>query len=88
MTRRDETCCGAYHSKDSDEEAACNRLPSPIQNITVRMEFVERSEGSTTILEWKLKGLKTLFDSSKGELKSEVVKSDKFGGGCAARTSL
>lgn len=46
------------------------------------MEFIERREGSTTTLQWRIKGLKTLFDSSKGEIKSEVVKSDKFGGGC------
>ncbi|KAF8584490.1 hypothetical protein K439DRAFT_1346016, partial [Ramaria rubella] len=32
-------------------------------------------------LEWTVRGLKHLFDSSKGEAKSKVIKSIKFGGG-------
>lgn len=43
---------------------------------------LEYSESTTTTLEWTVKGLKQLFDSSKGELKSKVTKSVKFGGGC------
>lgn len=45
------------------------------------MEAVEYCESSTTTLEWTVKGLKNLFDSSKGDLKSKVSKSVKFGGG-------
>ncbi|KAF9505097.1 hypothetical protein BS47DRAFT_1368336 [Hydnum rufescens UP504] len=41
----------------------------------------EYSESTTTTLEWTVRGLKQLFDSSKGELKSKVTKSIKFGGG-------
>ncbi|KAI0263963.1 hypothetical protein BC834DRAFT_924778 [Gloeopeniophorella convolvens] len=33
------------------------------------------------VFEWTLRGLKNLFESSKGEAKSKVTKSAKFGGG-------
>ena len=45
------------------------------------MDAVEYSESSTVTLEWTVKGLKNLFDQSKGDLKSKVCKSVKFGGG-------
>ncbi|KAH0832106.1 hypothetical protein J3R83DRAFT_13015 [Lanmaoa asiatica] len=38
-------------------------------------------ECSTITFEWSLRGLKSLFDASKGESKSKVTKSVKFGGG-------
>ncbi|KAK0558148.1 hypothetical protein OC844_005386 [Tilletia horrida] len=47
-------------------ETACAHLPSEFQSTT---------------LEWPLLGLKQLFDSSKGDHKSKVVKSPVFGGG-------
>ena len=37
-------------------------------------------EVTTTTLEWKVTGLKKLFDSSKGDTKSKVTRSVKFGG--------
>ena len=37
------------------------------------------SESSSITFEWTLKGLKTLFDSTKGEKKSKVTKSIRFG---------
>lgn len=47
-------------------------------------EPTEYCESSTTTLEWTVKSLKSLFDTSKGELKSKVTKSVRFGGGCVA----
>lgn len=38
-------------------------------------------ESTSITFEWVLRGLKSLFDSSKGESKSKVTKSGKFGGG-------
>lgn len=38
-------------------------------------------ESTSITFEWVLRGLKYLFDSSKGESKSKVTKSAKFGGG-------
>ncbi|KAG9315722.1 hypothetical protein JVU11DRAFT_3369 [Chiua virens] len=38
-------------------------------------------ETSSVTFEWTLKGLKSLFEASKGESKSKVTKSIKFGGG-------
>ncbi|OCH91934.1 hypothetical protein OBBRIDRAFT_870806 [Obba rivulosa] len=38
-------------------------------------------ESNTIKLEWTLRGLKALFESSKGEAKSKVTKSVRFGGG-------
>lgn len=38
-------------------------------------------ESTSITFEWVLRGLKNLFDSSKGESKSKVTKSAKFGGG-------
>ncbi|KAF8549323.1 hypothetical protein OG21DRAFT_609955 [Imleria badia] len=38
-------------------------------------------ESITITFEWTLRGLKALFDASKGESKSKVTKSVKFGGG-------
>ncbi|EJC97944.1 uncharacterized protein FOMMEDRAFT_114721 [Fomitiporia mediterranea MF3/22] len=45
------------------------------------MEFQEFQESTTVRLEWTVRGLKQLFESSKGESKSKVTKSVKFGGG-------
>ncbi|KAG5646532.1 hypothetical protein DXG03_003299 [Asterophora parasitica] len=46
------------------------------------MEVQSEVQESTTItFEWTLKGLKNLFDSTKGESKSKVTKSVRFGGG-------
>ncbi|KAF5382447.1 hypothetical protein D9615_003009 [Tricholomella constricta] len=46
------------------------------------MEVESEAQESTTIaFEWTLKGLKNLFDSTKGESKSKVTKSVRFGGG-------
>ncbi|KAF8335328.1 uncharacterized protein EI90DRAFT_2913451 [Cantharellus anzutake] len=44
-------------------------------------DAIEYTESTTVTLEWTLRGLKQLFDSSKGEMKSKVTKSVKFGGG-------
>ncbi|THG99406.1 hypothetical protein EW026_g2935 [Hermanssonia centrifuga] len=41
----------------------------------------EYLESTTVKFEWTLKGLSELFDSSKGEAKSKVTKSARFGGG-------
>lgn len=38
-------------------------------------------ETTSTTLEWKLSGLKKIFESSKGESKSKAIKSVRFGGG-------
>ncbi|EJT98517.1 hypothetical protein DACRYDRAFT_24540 [Dacryopinax primogenitus] len=43
--------------------------------------YNEYLESNTITLEWTLRGLKQLFDSSKGEAKSKVTRSVKFGGG-------
>ncbi|KAH9002814.1 hypothetical protein EDB86DRAFT_2898257 [Lactarius hatsudake] len=45
------------------------------------MEAVEFQESNSIVFEWTLRGLKNLFESSKGEAKSKVTKSAKFGGG-------
>ena len=37
------------------------------------------AESSTITFEWTLKGIKNLFDSTKGEKKSKVTKSIRFG---------
>ncbi|EIM86087.1 uncharacterized protein STEHIDRAFT_147607 [Stereum hirsutum FP-91666 SS1] len=42
---------------------------------------VEFQESKSITFEWTLRGLKNLFESSKGEAKSKVTKSVKFGGG-------
>lgn len=39
----------------------------------------EYAESSTLLFEWTLKGLKSMFDSTKGDKKSKVTKSVKFG---------
>ncbi|KAL4261729.1 MATH domain-containing protein [Pleurotus pulmonarius] len=41
----------------------------------------EYLESTSTTFEWTVKGLKNLFDSTKGESKSKVTKSMKFAGG-------
>lgn len=43
--------------------------------------FKEFQESTTVTLEWTVRNLKLLFDSSKGEQKSKVHKSVRFGGG-------
>ncbi|EGN98449.1 hypothetical protein SERLA73DRAFT_109945 [Serpula lacrymans var. lacrymans S7.3] len=45
------------------------------------MENVDHQESTTITFEWVLRGLKGLFDSSKGESKSKVTRSIRFGGG-------
>ncbi|KAI0252186.1 hypothetical protein BJV78DRAFT_1125024 [Lactifluus subvellereus] len=44
-------------------------------------DTVEFQESNSIVFEWTLRGLKNLFESSKGEAKSKVTKSAKFGGG-------
>ncbi|KAG8967239.1 hypothetical protein FRC03_010314 [Tulasnella sp. 419] len=44
-------------------------------------ESREFQEATTVTFEWTVRNLKVLFDSSKGEAKSKVTKSVKFGGG-------
>ena len=39
----------------------------------------EYTEISTITFEWTLKGLKNLFDSTKGDKKSKATKSIRFG---------
>ncbi|KAF8073868.1 hypothetical protein FPV67DRAFT_1479610 [Lyophyllum atratum] len=41
----------------------------------------EVQESTTLVFEWTLRGLKNLFDATKGESKSKVTKSVRFGGG-------
>lgn len=43
--------------------------------------FKEYQESTTVTLEWTVRNLKQLFDASKGEQKSKVHKSVRFGGG-------
>ncbi|KAF8527990.1 hypothetical protein BU17DRAFT_73654 [Hysterangium stoloniferum] len=45
------------------------------------MDPDEYAETTTTTLEWVVRDLKHLFEGSKGEAKSKVIKSVKFGGG-------
>ncbi|KAH9999667.1 hypothetical protein BJV74DRAFT_974882 [Russula compacta] len=45
------------------------------------MDSAEFQESNSITFEWTLRGLKSLFESSKGEVKSKVTKSTKFGGG-------
>ncbi|KAH9980056.1 hypothetical protein BGW80DRAFT_1272964 [Lactifluus volemus] len=45
------------------------------------VDSVEYQESNSIVFEWTLRGLKNLFESSKGEAKSKVTKSAKFGGG-------
>lgn len=40
----------------------------------------EYSESSSITFEWTLRGLKSLFDATKGDKKSKVTKSIRFGG--------
>lgn len=51
-------------------------------------EPTEFSESATVTFEWTVKNLKSLFDASKGDLKSKVAKSVKFGGGCVVAHSI
>ena len=39
----------------------------------------EYSESSSITFEWTLRGLNNLFDSTKGDKKSKVTKSIRFG---------
>lgn len=45
------------------------------------MSSSSRVEYQTAVLEWTVRGLKELFDSSKGTEKSQVVNSDVLGEG-------
>ncbi|KAL5519976.1 hypothetical protein ACEPAG_1636 [Sanghuangporus baumii] len=45
------------------------------------MDWQEYQESTTVRLDWTIRGLRQLFESSKGESKSKAVKSVKFGGG-------
>ncbi|KAH9890071.1 hypothetical protein C8Q73DRAFT_653179 [Cubamyces lactineus] len=49
----------------------------PIQDTS----SLDAKESSTVTFEWTLRGLKNLFESSKGDAKSKVTKSPKFGDG-------
>lgn len=41
----------------------------------------EYTESAATTFEWTLRGLRNLFESTKGDAKAKVTKSVKFGGG-------
>ncbi|KAJ8593818.1 hypothetical protein M405DRAFT_785433 [Rhizopogon salebrosus TDB-379] len=45
------------------------------------MEKSDIQESTAVTFEWTLRGLKNIFESSKGESKSKVTKSMRFGGG-------
>ncbi|OAX42125.1 hypothetical protein K503DRAFT_683973 [Rhizopogon vinicolor AM-OR11-026] len=45
------------------------------------MEKTDVQESTAVTFEWTLRGLKNIFESSKGESKSKVTKSIRFGGG-------
>lgn len=45
------------------------------------MEKTDIQESTAVTFEWTLRGLKSIFESSKGESKSKVTKSVRFGGG-------
>lgn len=45
------------------------------------MSSLEYQESTSITFEWILKDLKSLFESTKGEAKSKVTKSVRFGGG-------
>uniref|UniRef100_A0A8H8CH56 MATH domain-containing protein n=1 Tax=Psilocybe cubensis TaxID=181762 RepID=A0A8H8CH56_PSICU len=47
-----------------------------MDNIDINSEY---SESSSITFEWTLSGLKSLFDSTKGDKKSKVTKSIRFG---------
>ena len=48
----------------------------PIHVMEITPEY---SEISTVTFEWTLRGLKNLFDTTKGDKKSKVTKSIRFG---------
>lgn len=43
--------------------------------------MTEYQESTSITFEWTVKGLKNLFDSSRGDNKSRVTRSVRFGGG-------
>ncbi|KIJ45648.1 hypothetical protein M422DRAFT_59802 [Sphaerobolus stellatus SS14] len=45
------------------------------------MDSLEYAETTTTTFEWTVRDLKHLFESTKGDTKSKVIKSARFGGG-------
>lgn len=45
------------------------------------MEPTEYMESTSVRFEWVIRGVQDMFESSKGELKSKVMKSARFGGG-------
>ena len=50
--------------------------------ISMNTDLLPDFQETTCItFEWTLRGLKNLFDSTKGEHKSKVTKSPLFGGG-------
>ncbi|KAH8114309.1 hypothetical protein DFH11DRAFT_1593744 [Phellopilus nigrolimitatus] len=51
------------------------------ESASTKMDTEEYQESNTVRLDWTIRGLKQLFESSKGEAKSKVTKSVKFGGG-------
>ena len=58
------------------------KLPFAVHQHTCQhiMEITsEYSEISTVTFEWTLRGLKNLFDTTKGDKKSKVTKSIRFG---------
>ncbi|KAI0771133.1 hypothetical protein BD413DRAFT_551210 [Trametes elegans] len=44
-------------------------------------DIPDAKESTTIRFEWTLKGLKSIFEGSKGEAKSKVIKSPRFGDG-------
>ncbi|KAG8986701.1 dolichyl-P-Man:Man(5)GlcNAc(2)-PP-dolichol alpha-1,3-mannosyltransferase, partial [Tulasnella sp. 427] len=59
------------------------KYPIPISMSTPVDEsnFKEYQESTTVTLEWTVRNLKQLFDGSRGDQKSKVHKSVRFGGG-------
>jgi len=72
------------HLHEAELKPGHRAFSPPQPSCTLEMDAVEFCESSTTTLEWTVKNLKNLFDSSKGDLKSKVCKSIKFGGGCVS----
>ncbi|KAF8630909.1 hypothetical protein AX17_005267 [Amanita inopinata Kibby_2008] len=59
-------------------ELAGRNLIKKAMNTESQQEY---QESTSITFEWTLRGLKTLFDSTKGDHKSKVTKSPLFGGG-------
>ncbi|KAI0366633.1 hypothetical protein BV20DRAFT_971558 [Pilatotrama ljubarskyi] len=72
------------HHRATDRFMASATIPT-IGNLQAPADGgslpVDAKESTTIRFEWTLRGLKTLFESSKGEAKSKVTKSPRFGDG-------